>query len=244
MSYSPDERFSIVPEWLLRSGASDRAIRLYAELATFADYESGVARPGRKKLAERMGCSVDTVDRLKIELVNVQAVTVKKRKDGRGNDTNEYVVHRIPPGYRGSRKDAATGPKPPGRTDAAQTREPLDEIFSPSERLASEIVQEAWQSRSSVLISHRESYFKARKTKDAIRIALDVYPAEVIRDAIANYATVLGGAEYRWSYKWTLIDFLKRGLDRFVAEAEPLRNFRANKKSNAGEQQSFEEYGL
>lgn len=199
----------------------------------FADYETGVAVPARKTLAERMGCSVDTVDRLKAELIDAKALTVRKRKvEGRLlNDTNEYVIHRIPPG---GRTDAATWPQTDaegGRTRAAQTRTtPNENSSSPSETpsLEVEVIRSAWQGES-VLISHREPYFTRKDVVRAIRNALKTYPIEDVVQAIKNYATVLGGREYRWNYKWTLEDFLNRGLDKFVPEADPLGNYRDRK---------------
>ncbi len=87
-------------------------------------------------------------------------------------------------------------------------------------------VIEVWLHHAPPLISHRESYIEEVATRRSVERALKRYPAEVIAEAIANYAAVLGGDEFRWDYRWTIIDFLKRGLDRFVPEAMPLENFR------------------
>jgi hypothetical protein len=87
-------------------------------------------------------------------------------------------------------------------------------------------IQTVWADCSPPLIQHRAAYFADRKTRDVIGRKLKLYPAEVIAEAIANYATVLAGGEFMWSHSWTLIDFLNRGLDRFVPEARPLENFR------------------
>lgn len=83
-----------------------------------------------------------------------------------------------------------------------------------------------WATHSPPLIRHRDAYYADRKTTDVIARKLKLYPSDVIAEAIANYATVLGGADYMWTHSWTLIDFLNRGLDRFVPEARPLENFR------------------
>ena len=55
--------YSLVPEWLLDGGVSARAVCLYALLGRFADRE-GESWPSRAKLASRLRCSTDTVDRL------------------------------------------------------------------------------------------------------------------------------------------------------------------------------------
>ena len=109
--------FSIVPEWLLDPGVSARAIQLYALLGRYADRNGGSCHPGRRTLAERLGCSVDSVDRATKELVAVGTLTVVARRTPGGDRTsNAYTVRRIRPG--GGRTGAATG----GRTGAAGTR--------------------------------------------------------------------------------------------------------------------------
>jgi hypothetical protein len=87
------------------------------------------------------------------------------------------------------------------------------------------LVRGEWNVLSPPLIKHRESYLSSPKTASAVEVALRTYPVEDIISAIQSYATVLSGPEYRWDHRWTIIDFLKRGLDRFVPEAQPLDNF-------------------
>lgn len=87
-------------------------------------------------------------------------------------------------------------------------------------------VTSTWKAHAPPLIEHRESYLADAKTRAAVERALRTYPVEAVVAAVENYATVLAGAEFRWDYRWTIVDFLKRGLDRFVPEADPLRNFR------------------
>lgn len=98
----------------------------------------------------------------------------------------------------------------------------------PPERIQ---VFEAWKSSAPPLIRHRDSYFQSPDTSRAVAKAEAKYPVPDVVVAIFNYATVLGGAEYRWDYSWTMVDFLKRGLDRFVPEARPLENFRVRTES-------------
>jgi len=86
-------------------------------------------------------------------------------------------------------------------------------------------VQEAWRSHSPPLIAHRDAYFSTNRCQSAVKRALVVYPVDDLVAAIVNYATVLGGAEYRWSHSWPMEHFLVRGLDRFVPEAQPLEVF-------------------
>lgn len=78
-----DMRFSIVPEWVLYSDISDKALRVYAILARYADNETMQAFPSRSTIAERARCGVKSVDRAVDELVKIGAIQKEKRvKDG------------------------------------------------------------------------------------------------------------------------------------------------------------------
>lgn len=123
---------------------------------------------------------------------------------------------------------------PPGEDDGlvgAKMTAPGGEVTSPdpqgpATRTRHETLCSTWLERTPPLIAHRETYFADAKTRRATDRALRVYPVEVVVEAISNYATCLGSSDYRWSYRWTFVDFLVRGLDKFVPEADPLRNFR------------------
>lgn len=112
-----EQRFAIVPEWIIDAEISDCAFRLYAVLLRYGQ-TSGQRMPGRALLARRLHKgSKDTVDRALKELAAVGAVVVERRRAGRQNLTNRYHVRTTPPGAATSgRADAAT---PPGRTPAA-----------------------------------------------------------------------------------------------------------------------------
>jgi len=114
---SAEERFAIVPEWVLDAEISAQAIRLYAVLARYAD-QSNRANPSRRAIAERMHCSRDTVDRALRELQAIGAVQVVPQTSEHGDPTsNLYVLAVRPP----SRMDAPTPPQEcgdGGRTDA------------------------------------------------------------------------------------------------------------------------------
>ena len=56
--------------------------------------------------------------------------------------------------------------------------------------------------------SHRELTYE---TEMAIKEQLKHYSSEQLCKAIHNYAKILIGKEYRWSYAWTMYQFLTRG---------------------------------
>ena len=66
-------------------------------------------------------------------------------------------------------------------------------------------------------------------SESALKAKLKDYTEEEIAQAITNYAKVLDGTEYFFKYRWTLKDFLNRGLEKFLQAARPLDNFRVNK---------------
>jgi hypothetical protein len=131
---SPDlvveDRFAIVPEWLLDADISDAAVRLYAVLLRYGQ-SSGSRMPSRATLARRLRKrSTDSVDRAMKELVGIGAVRIEHRYAGAQRLTNAYHVRtsRPPrndppsPPDRGGRKSAATPTQAVrgGRTDAAR----------------------------------------------------------------------------------------------------------------------------
>jgi hypothetical protein len=131
-----EDRFSIVPEWVLDAAISDAAVRLYAVLLRFGQ-TSGARMPARSTLARRMHKkSTDTVDRAMRELVELGAVVVQHRFDGGQRLTNKYLVRTSRPrdhGSGGGRTNAATPMAAAtratqgegGRTDAATVAAPM-----------------------------------------------------------------------------------------------------------------------
>lgn len=83
-----DRRFAIIDEWVLDLDISDRAIRLYAVLARYADKDTHKAFPSRKTLAARLKCSPASVDRASIELVDAGLL----QKEHRFNNSIVYTL--------------------------------------------------------------------------------------------------------------------------------------------------------
>lgn len=111
--------WAAVPAWVLDSGVSPRAVFLYAILSLYADggaSGNGATTRTRKRLAGRLDCSVDTLDRAVAELEAIGAVKKMATWDADGDQgPNRWRVFRVRPG--GS-ENAATG----SRADAAQKR--------------------------------------------------------------------------------------------------------------------------
>ncbi len=166
------------------------------------------------------------------ELHEVGLVETKRRGLGL---PNLYIVHDPESELESEHQDLRHGNGDSADQETEDPRHPTRARSSPEvdvrpSHIARQqnllLVTSKWSQHAPPLIEHRDSYFADAKTKAAIERALRTYPVEAVVAAVENYATVLGGDEYRWDYRWTLVDFLKRGLDRFVPEANPLRNFR------------------
>ena len=125
-----EDRFAIVPEWLLDADIGDAAVRLYAVLLRYGQ-SSGARMPSRATLARRMHKkSTDSVDRALKELVAIGAVVIEHRYDGGQRLTNAYHLRTSrpaqsapePPPKGGGRKNAATRADRAGggRIDAAR----------------------------------------------------------------------------------------------------------------------------
>lgn len=76
-------------------------------------------------------------------------------------------------------------------------------------------------------ITHRKLTPKIQR---AISGALgEEFSCEEIIEAINNYDEVLKSSETYWTYRWTLKDFLSRGLEKFLTSSQPMKNFAKNK---------------
>ena len=94
----PSQQFAMVPEFII-CGASPTQVRVYACLALFVDWETGVCWPSHQTLAERLGVSVATVRRALRGLVSMGAVKVTRRFSDTGDQTSNlyslpFVINR------------------------------------------------------------------------------------------------------------------------------------------------------
>lgn len=77
-----------------------------------------------------------------------------------------------------------------------------------------------------------------RNIKKSHKDIIDDYGIDVTVKAIVNYSYIIKSKDHYFNFSWTLWDFVKRGLDRFVDSANPLENFK-NKNSAQKEQKSI-----
>jgi len=78
------------------------------------------------------------------------------------------------------------------------------------------------------LRQHKDSclglYFKKKHEK-----LIDYYGTVYIRNAIKNYAKIVNDDKYYFNYKWSLWDFIARGIEKFSDDADPFVSFLTSK---------------
>jgi hypothetical protein len=91
---SGENKFAVMPEWVIELAISHTAFRLYAVLARYADNVTHQAFPSLETLAGRLGCGEKTVRRAIEDLVEHGAI--KKHTRGR-YQSSLYTVMTTPP---------------------------------------------------------------------------------------------------------------------------------------------------
>jgi hypothetical protein len=197
--------FAIIPEWVLDSPISDRALRLYAVLRRYADEETGRCFPARRTLADRLRCSIDSVDRATGELIEHGAIEKDAAYTPKGDRTsNTITVRWSRTGAVGSREPAATSSQPSGdggRTGAAENESQLER--DPSNDRADLVLVGSEDARAEPFESEFNRAWKHYPRKDARKRALRAYqaarrrgvPAEVLRAATEAYAAKRAGQD-------------------------------------------------
>lgn len=133
--------FAMVPQWLLETSVSDKAVRLYAILARMADKETLRSHPSRKTLGERAHCSIRSIDRALRELEYVGALRLEHRVDVAGDLTsNDYI---LTPGRDTHDATGSDTDDPTVVSPVSQKRESLER--ESSEREKTEVVTDAFE---------------------------------------------------------------------------------------------------
>ena len=91
----------------------------------------------------------------------------------------------------------------------------------PEESDHKQAIFDHWNAQN--IVRHRKLDDKIRRS---IGGALAVYSETEVVQAIDNYAQVLASPEHFFKYKWTLRDFLVRGLDKFMLKDVCWENYR------------------
>lgn len=100
------------------------------------------------------------------------------------------------------------------------------------------VLFEYWNSKQ--IIVHKKL---TEKMITKISGTLKNYSPDEIKTAIDNYTTVTKGDEYYWTYKWTLEDFLQRGMEKFLHK-ECFENYRCKPSGQPSQSERPEYKGI
>jgi len=125
---------------------------------------------------------------------------------------------------------------PPFTTENAPLYEPNSgtgkkDLKKTTKEASKQRVFDLWNSLN--VIQHKKLTDKRSR---AILTALQHHTLEEICQAVMNYAKAQHGEEYFWDWRWTLEDFINRGLERFIGEEEDvLTNYLKDKGEKNGQ---------
>lgn len=125
---APGGFFSRIPLWVMDADISDGAYRLYGALMAYADRNTGKCTPSRRTLAARLKRSDRRIDAFMAELVEIGAVTIRKRvnpDNPKVQTSSEYQLVTQEGGVKpfpsaggsGSRATRVGAQQPPGGSD-------------------------------------------------------------------------------------------------------------------------------
>jgi uncharacterized protein with ATP-grasp and redox domains len=82
------------------------------------------------------------------------------------------------------------------------------------------------------IIKHRE----IGKFRNHISARLKHYTVDEVTEAMTNYSIIIGSSDYFFDYRWTLKEFLLRGIDKFLTENDPFNRYKNKYASPYGKE--------
>ncbi len=189
--------------------ASDKLV--YMVLARFVDEETQECYPSIKKLKKMSNLTEPTI-RKALKALKENGFIEISQEVGKVNyyQLNEPTKNFTPCKKRGGTPKKEVGVPSKNRctnnTHINNTHLTIHNIFS------------FWNEKK--IVEHRKL---TDKIKTKIESALKDYTEAEIKESISKYAEVLKNDKYFWTYKWTLPEFLQRGLTKFLEV--PMDNF-------------------
>jgi hypothetical protein len=99
---------------------------------------------------------------------------------------------------------------------------------------AHSLVRQAWEAAPG-MVRHKDGYYGDGKVRSAIDRAVKKHGVEDVVAAVGLYAEVVRSPDTTWSHRWPLREFLERGVDRFVPEADPKSVYRSRRRNGKAE---------
>lgn len=129
--------------------------------------------------------------------------------------------------YRGKIKESETK----AITNVVTNVQQKNDIYTPEKEI--EIDKEIytyWNTKN--FYNHSEEVIKKHIKKSHID-ELALYSKEDIKKSIDNYITIYSSPSHYFSHRWTLWDFIGRGLYKFMDDAKPFETWRDKNKAGS-----------
>lgn len=247
-----DFGYGIIPKSIMRSKLSIQAKSIYSYLASFAG-NTGKSFPSVKLICSEMGISKDTFYKYIKELKEYGVVTVIQERNEKGVFTRSiYYLSESPINVDEVDEsieieeeiDEIELCEPCPKSPCTVTPCPKSPYTVNKDTISNSISKsnssnnnnslilslfEHWNDKN--IVKHRKV---TKKITTAINAALKDYTEQEILNAIDNYNEILKDDKYYFNYAWSLQDFLKRGIDKFIDLEIAKNNYSNNKgvKSN------------
>lgn len=218
-------KISVIPLAVLQEDLTVNQLKVFIAIASFQCYSDDIEismaeiakRAGLWKVRGNGEANINAVSRAVQELVEKELIVKTKERFG---GAYKYKILFNVEEYEAEEVAKKVN------DDQKINKEDLQDVF------------EAWNNAG--IIKHISVTDKISR---AIQTALMLYPKDKIIKAIHNYSYVVHSPDHFFKYKWILHDFLKRGLDKFVDEADPINNFKREKIATKKRETVEELYG-
>lgn len=188
------------------------------------------AFPSLKTIANKCGIGETAVKEAINILINNNLIIKNKRFKDLENKISDSNLYELlsPENAITSRQPTRGGSPPDTGVSRLPTRggSPSDNYKELSIKNYINNIYTAWNAEK--IIEHKKLTEKIEK---AITTSIKDYKEEEIVQAITNYKKILTGTDYYFNYRWTLEEFLKRGLEKFLNWGVCSSNFK-NKTNN------------
>ena len=191
-------------------------VGIYTRLLMYA-WVNGFIPDDAKQLARIAGCSVKKFNQ------NWPMLIPKWKKNGIGQLQNQRMedVREKQDKYVESRRKSAEARW--SKDDACALRTECSSSSTSSSNNNKQYIHSVfdhWNEQK--IMVHKD--IKSHQAHISSR--LKVYSHDEVIEAISNYKKIIDSPDHYFTYKWTLKDFLQKGLDKFLSVNDPFTNYK------------------
>lgn len=239
--------WGIVPRVVMRAeDLSFEAKCIYAYLCSFAG-DKDIAYPSRETILKDLKISKTRFYKYLNELVEKGYVEVLQNRSSEGVfSKNNYRLVSPSPNFEDTDREPSPNFKDTDKIGIKTASKPAitegsasDDEVSPCPNFKdtnnnninnNNIYISIFEKWNFEKITNHRKLTQEMKTK--IKKALKDYTLKEIESAIVNYSHIVNSSEYYFNHKWSLGDFLHRGLEKFIDIDVAKHNYRDNLKQS------------